>query len=81
MLSQQLLSQRIPWEGGARRPKGDGRREGSRGAAKETATPPRPRRVGGEYVFYYYRLFSANLAMEILLERSARNCEAMGALI
>ena len=54
MLSQQLLSQRIPWEGGARRPKGDGRREGSRGAAttgKETATPPRPRRAGGEYVF------------------------------
>ena len=50
MLSQQLLSQRIPWEGGARRPKGDGRREGSRGAAKETATPPRPRRAGGEYV-------------------------------
>ena len=51
MLSQHLLSQCIPWEGGARRPKGDGRREGSRGAAKETATPPRPRRAGGEYVF------------------------------
>ena len=42
MLSQQLLSQRIPWEGGARRPKGDGRREGSRGAAKELPHLPDP---------------------------------------
>ena len=47
MLSQHMLSQQYPREGGARRPKGDGRREGSRGAAKETATPPRPRRVEG----------------------------------
>ena len=42
MLSQHMLSQQYPREGGAHRPKGDGRREGSRGAAKELPHLPDP---------------------------------------